>query len=179
MVSPERCEESSPTIHFRSHIDNWVHSSVLAWVSFKVGLGLFFFQKLPKKSVSTFKILSFAPYFVSNLCTELQDRCKCNIVETWLPATPSLSLSITDLLLLSHIECYVPKGQGLVKLLSCTALVLRPVFCMITVWNGSKTKKQTGLQFHLKVVDPMGPTSMVENALIIHQVHRGVPCKFW
>ena len=116
-------------------------------------------------------------HVLSQICA-LSCRIIANatFVETWLPATLSLSLSITQLLLLSHSECYVPKGQGLVKLLSCTALVLRPVFCMIT---GSKTKKQTGLQFHLKVVDPMGSTSLVENALIIHQVHCGVPCKFW
>ena len=94
-------------------------------------------------------------HVLSQICV-LRCRIIANatFVETWLPATSSLSLSITQLLLLSHSECYVPKGQGLVKLLSCTALVLRPVFCMITVWNGPKTKNKPDCNFILKSLTP-------------------------
>ena len=43
------CKVSSPTIYFRSHINYWVHSSVLAWVSFKVRLGIIFLSETTKR----------------------------------------------------------------------------------------------------------------------------------
>ena len=43
------CKVSSKTIYFRSHINYWVHSSVLAWVSFKVRLGIIFLSETTKR----------------------------------------------------------------------------------------------------------------------------------
>ena len=92
----------------------------------------------------------------------------------------TLSLSITELLLLSHSECYVSVTKRTktcqTSELHCTC----PPTCILydNCLKWFENEKQTGLQFHLEVVDPMGPTSFVEKALIIHQVHCGVPCKF-